>query len=540
MKKLFLPTALLLIISMMIGLVAACGTDTSTQNNDSAPADTAAATDTDAPPTLEHMTITTSLVEFGAVSSYTDDDMYRHFTEKFNIDLEISMMTWDNWAERNRLWINGGTMPDFTFWDFNFDEYVSYANQGLIAPLPDGWETKYPNIYNMIVATGIYEKLLIDGRIYAIPKPVFMHFSPVERALAHTSVFYRMDWLEELGLEPFGPLVSEDDLWEFARLAIEADLAGNGNTIGIAANAGNITSQIMNLHNNNWETFAKIDGEYVWGPTMPGTTAGISRFRELYHQGIIDPDFYLDQALEPNNKFASGLAAALIGDGVFQHYQLRAAEFLSANPGLDPFDSIGITSLATSDGRWTGREWANFWSAHVFNPDIDSDKFHRILMLMDYTASREALEIIGLGIKGVDWDFADDGSYQILREVNADGTFPDIIDLYPSRFLWCIMSVLLDDFYFVDPTLNPIINERVNAVYAARAQYGDYAPLDLDFHFFTSDALSMYSVDIESEIVRLVLDRNADIDTSWSNFIERNRALWEPVVNDLNEAFAGR
>ena len=56
--------------------------------------------------------------------------------------------------------------------------------------------------------------------------------------------------------------------------------------------------------------------------------------------------------------------------------------------------------------------------------------------------------------------------------------------------------------------------------------------------FFTSEAKSQYSVSIDDEIMRLILDSSVDIDTEWAKFIEDNRALWEPVVNDLNAAFA--
>ena len=76
------------------------------------------------------------------------------------------------------------------------------------------------------------------------------------------------------------------------------------------------------------------------------------------------------------------------------------------------------------------------------------------------------------------------------------------------------------------------------ALYKARAEHGAYIPLDVDYMFFTSEAKSQYSVSIDDEIMRLILDSSVDIDTEWAKFIEDNRALWEPVVNDLNAAFA--
>lgn len=553
MKKISILLALVMIMSLMsacsssgTNTTATAGTAVSTASASSADTSSAAETTAATAPSYDkHVTFTTSTIETGSATSYSDDAVYRYFADMFNIDYEVSPVTWDNWEEKTRIWINGGTMPDVTFWnfknygDYNYDEYVSYVKQGLISPLPDGWETKYPNLYKMVQATGIYDKLLIDGKAYAIPKVIFWLFAPVDKFLSHGAVYYRKDWLEKLGMEDFGPLVTEGQLKEYCQKAIEADLAGNGHTIGLAGQPSKIVGQITTLENSAWNTFVKQDGKYLWGPTLPGTVKGIEKTKAWYDEGIIDPDFYLDKTTEPKNKFASGLAAALMEDGPMTHYVYRCTEFTAANPGLDPLDCIGSTSLVTNDGRWTGQQLPNYWAASLFSPDIDPETLDRVLALMDYTCTKEAQEVIALGIKDVDWTYNSDGSYKILREANEDGTYPDIKAKYNSINYWYIFSVLADDFSFADPTIDPRISNRVKAVYAAREEKGDYLPLDYDYAFFTSDAKSKYSVDIESEVARIVVDKSADVETEWAKFIENNRALWEPVVNDLNAAFAG-
>ena len=50
-----------------------------------------------------------------------------------------------------------------------------------------------------------------------------------------------------------------------------------------------------------------------------------------------------------------------------------------------------------------------------------------------------------------------------------------------------------------------------------------------------------YSVDIDSEITRIVCDDTIsmdDVEAQWATFIEQNAGLWQPVVNDLNAACA--
>lgn len=222
----------------------------------------------------EQVNFTMSMLELGA-SVYDDDDVYRYFADKFNFEYEIWPVTWDNWGEKTRIWINGGTMPDTIFWNFDYSELVSYAEQGLISPLPSGWETKYPNMYNMMQATGILEKLSIDGQVYAVPRATFYQFAPIKRALSHKAIFYRMDWAEKLGME-IGPSITIDQLAEYCRKCIEADFAGNGKTLGITATVNNLLYLLLRVESPAYDRFRKVDGKYIWGPQEEGTVSGIT------------------------------------------------------------------------------------------------------------------------------------------------------------------------------------------------------------------------------------------------------------------------
>lgn len=483
----------------------------------------------------EHVNFTMSMLELGG-SSYNDDDIYRYFSDKFNFDYEIWPITWDNWSEKDRIWINGGTMPDAAFWDFNFTELVNYAEQGLISPLPDGWETKYPNLYDMIQATGIAHKLSVDGKVYAIPRCTFMHFAPNARALSTKTIFYRMDWAKQLGLE-IGPSITIDQLADFCRKAIDADLAGSGKTLGIAANAMNLLYLGLRVANPAYDFFPKIDGKYVWGPTVDGTVEGIERLRSWYEDGIIDPDFYLDASSEPLNKFATGLAACHINDGSISNYVLRCRDFVNAHPGVDPYEYVGVTTLVNNDGEWVNKENGNFWTAFLFSPDIDDTTFDRLLSLIDYTCTKEGQEIINMGLPGIDWDYNADGTYKVLRSAEADGSYTDIKKKYDSVYLWWVFTISADDFSYADPCINELAKKRVIDMEEVRGQSKIFYAYDPDYVFFASEAKSQYSVNIIDEVVRLILDKNADIPAEWNAFIEANRSIWEPVVNDLNAAF---
>jgi putative aldouronate transport system substrate-binding protein len=441
-------------------------------------------------------------------------------------------MTWDSWNEKNRLWITAGDMPDWIFWDFNFTEYVSYAEQGLLGSLPDGWEVNYPDLSGMIQATGLQDKINLDGKTYVVPKVIFYHFAPIAEAISHWSLFYRDDWRKQLGLAEMDVLITLDQLEEYLKGCVSQGLA----PAGLSGSYTAITSLFVSMENSGWSNFYKKNGEYVWGPGQPETLAGIKLFKEYYDKGIINPDFYLNKAQEARNEFVSGLVAMMYNAGSIDNVAGRINEFSAANPTLDAFDVIKITSALGPDGKWHGESFENYWASVLFSPSLDETKMNRIAALFNYIASKEGQELINLGIPEKDWTYSD-GVYKILREKEADGSYTDITSVYPSCSLWYILTNMPDDFSFVSPTADFRVVDAVVDMYAAKAARGDILKYDPDYSFFISDAKSAYSVDSVSEIVRIIMKDGADIDAEWAAFVKAQTSMFQPVLDDLNAAF---
>ena len=488
----------------------------------------------------EHIAFTASVNQSSSFGSFTDDPVYQHFADKFNIEYELWPVTSDTWGEKNRVWIYGGTMPDMVVWDnFNYTEYLSYVDQGLIAPLPDGWETTYPNIYSVVQASGIAEKLVVDGKTYAIPRTTMYQFSPVPRAITHITAYYRKDWAEKVGMD-IGPTLTISELAEYTKKCIENDLSGTGRTIGLTGISANVLNQLMFGYTSGWNKFVKTDDGYVWGPTLPEAAEGLTKIRELYEAGLIDPDFYLNARQDPKNKFASGLAAILVEDGTCVQYGQRKSEMLAAQPEIgDVWDVVGTTTIVDDEGKWHGMESFNYWTLSIFNPEIDPKVQQRILEILDYVCTKEAQEIINMGVKDVDWTVDENGEYVVLRELNEDGSLTDIKKLYNSIYFWYVVGVLPDDFQFVNPGNEKVVRDMVANQYALRGEH-DFLEVDPDYEFFVSDAKSQYSIEFVDEAVAAILNDKASAADTWNQFIETNRALWEPLLNELNAEFYGK
>jgi ABC-type sugar transport system, periplasmic component len=438
--------------------------------------------------------LTINSTHSNASMDYNSDNLYKTIAEKFNFEYEVWPVAKDSQAEKIRVWINGGSMPDVATWrDFNYQEYITYAEQGLLAPIPEGWEEKYPNLYKMILATGLYEKMKVDGITYGLPHAPFAHFMSMDTMVAHIVVYYRKDWVDKLGMEPFGYKVTKAQLAEYLEKAIAADLAGNGNTLGLSESPNfliQMFTQFSGMNGITNNTFYKGETGYEFSLTNPNVLPYIQEFHDWYEKGLIDPDFYLLNYTESANNFTSGISAAMYNSAAVSSVMAYKATFENST-GLNADDCVGIAAIADDNGVTYIDEALNYFSASLFNPNIAPETMDRLLALMDWQCTEEGELTVMLGVKGESWDLDADGNIIMLTTPNESGAYPATVDLYPSFNVFRCMGIL-----------------KV-----------------------------ILSMDTSAEITRLIITPNLDLATEWQNYIDTNKGLWQPVIDDLNAAF---
>lgn len=72
-----------------------------------------------------------------------DNVYHKYFTDKFNIKWDYNYIEWDSWAEKLRLWINSGDLPDVASWNYVHGDALNYIDQGLLYKLPDDWKERW-------------------------------------------------------------------------------------------------------------------------------------------------------------------------------------------------------------------------------------------------------------------------------------------------------------------------------------------------------------------------------------------------------------
>lgn len=496
-----------------------------------------------------HVTYNGSGWMLNAEADY-NDGMYKFFSEKFNYDFEPFFTDSATNDEKVMLLVNTSSMPDGLCWlTFNYDTYLEWVDQGLIAALPDGWEEKYPNLYRMIESTGILETITVDGKVYTVPHSIWFNFVDVAEVCGHGMVYYRKDWAEQLGMSEMfeGGIVKISDLMTFCKAAVDANLGDNGTTVGYTGSSNAyVLDNFFGKLDINYREFNKTEEGYQWGPAMDGFVDVIKTIREYYEMGAIDPDFFLGNG---KTTFTSGGAAAVGFEGtpggaigsefVTAHPELLAKleELRKENPAAAWFDTgveedyVGYAIVAQDDGQLHYNATTNYWSCNVYNPDIDPEVFDRILAITDYLCTPEGEVTVKVGLQGIDWDWNEAGD-GIIQYVNEEGKY----NSYPSSAMLTQYGLCSDEVGLLKQSNSKTLTDFIRWEFAEKAK-GVVTPFDADYKYFTSQAKSEYSVDVRAEIVSLVVDTTLDIEKEWQAFIDENMGMVQPVIDDLNAEF---
>ena len=491
-----------------------------------------------------HHTISYANTLFREGVDYNSDDMAKAFNEKFNISIEPIPLGGDQDAQ-TRIWINAGTMPDVVAWNLNYIDYLNYTSQGLFKPLPEDYEARYPNIAKATTMVHTVETLKESAgdRLYTIPHVVYAN-PPSNPIINHTTLFYRKDWLEAIGEEPWGYTVGIEKVLEVAKKFMEQDPGGNGpgNTSGFVPSMSYLPTHLFVFGaydpyvtgGNPPKQFAKIDGEYVWMPGQDVTLETLKFFQQCYEDGIIYKDFYSIQGREYRDFFYAEKVGLMLEDGNVNSLFDRNQQFATAT-GKDPNECIGYSIMLGFDGKFIGHEMPNTWQYNVFSPTLDDDKFDRILGWMDYSCTDEAQNMIRMGFQDKDYIVQADGEIDIVRETYEDtGVFKAVRDIYPYCDALRALTILPDNFAQSDPAIPKRLRDSFFALFAAKEQYGLLSRIDLPLDFYSSPNYDNLNINIMDEYVAMVL-KGGDIEASWLEWVQKCEPLVAPILKELNE-----
>ena len=271
MKKWMKQILIMLLVFTMLFSFAACGDESGNESNSGEGSG-------DYSETVEFSCTTYYSLHYAdAGYELEEDELYKYICDKFNVEIDA----WANSAgdSTTQVWINGGTLPDmFTMYDLSHLEVQEYANMGAIKPLPDNWKEQWPNLAKMVAASGAEELFTADGKLYIIPHATFGNLSHVDTVSRHTSLYYRKDWAEAVGMADLGAdgVITESQLKEYLTKVSEAGLCANSY---IGANMEAFLTLMQALNNVNYPTFYNDGNGYTYTLAKPEYLDAIAEMR---------------------------------------------------------------------------------------------------------------------------------------------------------------------------------------------------------------------------------------------------------------------
>ena len=187
--------------------------------------------------------------------------------------------------------------------------------RGLVEDLTDVYEECTTNrIKEMYESygTGVLESATFGGKLYAFPDTVIDHGSML--------LWLRKDWIDKLGVAE--PQTLEEGM-EIVRQFVEADMAGNGETIGLACSTG-LVSETSSTYGVDpifteygsypREWIVQQDETVVYGSVTNETKQALEYLHELYENGTIDSRFLLRKTENLDDMIMSGKCGAVFGN----------------------------------------------------------------------------------------------------------------------------------------------------------------------------------------------------------------------------------
>lgn len=470
------------------------------------------------------------------------NDYYEWWTDTFNIEWDVTSLTFDNWVERMNTWINADDLPDWSVWNFNAGDAANYADQGLVKCMPDDWKEQYPNLAaaaSCSPANEHYENLY--GGMYYFFRPVFANNFPADLVTNHMSAYIRTDWADQAGYELKGlegMTIGQTEFFDYLRAVKDAGITeypwyttsgGIGTFLGRVTEANGTMESVY---------YKSSDGKYHWGPAEEetGVKAALKQIKQAYDEGLIYPEFYTMQAPDDAGHFyASGDGAAVIEAGMASKFDSFAQE-MENNLGLNFWEVAAPLIITDDEGISHDTPSTNFWACNILSPNMDEATYERIMSIWDYGCTEEGQLRIRLGVPDVDWKYDENGNIVNLVKDTEYGTLEN---KYTSTYpITGNMFILSDDYSFINPGFTDEARQKVTDLYIRRAEISSTIDEEVnwDLNSYSSQAMNLATMTYADEYANIIT-KSGDFDTNYDQWVSDKMSMIQPVLDELNAAF---
>jgi len=381
----------------------------------------------------------------------TDNFMTKYIQENFgdpnNIDVEFVTVPRAEEVDKLNVLMASNSAPDIIF-TYNKPTVQNYAKSGGLADLGPIIDAHGPNLKKVLGPSLPYG--VFEGKQFAIPA--------LRVIQSQTTTFIRKDWLDKLNL----PLPETTEQFVDTMRAFKAKDPGNtgGKVIPYAYTT---VFHTMPLVNSFWKWDEISDQELYAVPRwlQPGSKDGYRLLNQMYNEGLLDPDFALNDGFSQTfaQQVVNGIAGAATpntNEPVYNGYyeNLKANDPDAVLEAIDPF--------STPDGKHPKPIYEPI-GAYIMVP-ASSKNAEAAVKYLNWMADPQNILVLQNGQEGVSYEMSEEGLPVLLNT-------PEAQNLLYNYYDYCI--ILNGKYISLD---DPNKNIAANA-------------FDLDFKDFTVNSI---------------------------------------------------
>ena len=337
--------------------------------------------------------------EFKALLQYDRYDPNKeppalYLNEKTGYKVTYDMLPVENADEKLNLMM--ANKEPYSFMKLNKTQYQRLAVAGALEPL-DELIDKYGTNMKSVISETSWSGAKLNGKIYGIPETG-------SGTVVNTALIIRQDWLDELGLKM---PTNRDELYNVMKTIKEKKnviplVGGKSPMVGEIATTFGLTT--------TWE---ESNGKIINMVENPKIKDYLAFMKKLYDEGLIDPEWSLNQSNKIIEKFTSGKAAMMV-NGYY-----NAPTVTNALTKNFPNAKIGIIPYFPGDDGQIRVVGAGGISWFIGVPKWAENK-DEIIKYLDLKLDKDIFKGLAIGQEGVHHRVENGKYYPILPKFNEE------------------------------------------------------------------------------------------------------------------------
>ncbi|WP_426452527.1 extracellular solute-binding protein [Paenibacillus sp. S-38] len=429
-----------------------------------------------------------------------------------NTQLEIQWIPTSAYDEKINVMIASGELPKLMKLGYNPTTIASLKSDLF-------WEIgPYLKDYKNLSAQNpqFYNNINVQGKIYGIP---------LFRELGRSTLHYRKDWFDSLGLKPMKTL---DDWYNNIKALVKNDPDKNGkdDTYGILLD--------KKYNQEAFSTFTRISvsqgGPNKWQVDAEGNFTPdfmtepyynvMKLFKRLYEEKLINQDFPVVDSTEMDKLYDSGRAGFRYSGGSAQSWHDKIIKVI---PGA----VIDVAPVEGPDGRRLPGENGNAGFLAIPKATVKTEaEMKRVLKFIDQLMDPEMATLLVKGVEGKHWKDAGDFTEVIDRDAEAKEVKP-YRDTLPQRG---------EQYNIAKPSKQPELFRKGSQIGKENEQYIVTNPalnLDSTMYYERGKELEVQITDAQTKFIMGQIDEEG-----WKKAVDQwKKAGGEQIMKEYKEAY---